>query len=69
MRAGSKKIANRINLIFLKMSNSHIDKLLNLIKSQGLVDYINEHGDMDKPSDVVRHIFERYFKGFLNLKL
>jgi geranylgeranyl reductase family protein len=62
-------IGLKIRKIFLKMSNSHIDKLLNFIKSQGLVDYINEHGDMDKPSDVVRHIFERYFKGFLNLKL
>ncbi|EHP84820.1 geranylgeranyl reductase family protein [Methanotorris formicicus] len=61
-------IGLKIRKIFLKMNNNQIEKILNFIKNSGLIEYINEHGDMDKPSYVVKHVFENYFKGFLKFR-
>jgi len=46
--------------ILKKMDNNKIDKLLEFIEKNELIDYIVEKGDMDNPSKVLEGIFKKF---------
>ena len=63
-----KEIGNEIDFglrfrrIIKRMDNKSMDMLLEFIIKNNLVDVINEKGDMDNPSTVVKDLFKKFFK-------
>lgn len=45
------------------LNNSNMDKILEFINKNNLVEFINEKGDMDNPSKVIKPILERVIFG------
>ena len=63
-----KEIGNEIDFglrfrrIIKRMDNKSMDMLLEFIIKNNLVDVINEKGDMDNPSIIVKDLFKKFFK-------
>ena len=49
--------------IIKKMDDKKIDKLLEFIIKNNFTEYINEKGDMDNPSTILKDLFKKFFKG------
>jgi geranylgeranyl reductase family protein len=64
-REVGKEIDHGLTLrkIMNKMDDNKIDKIFKFVNDSELIDYINEKGDMDKPSTVVKDIFDRFIFG------
>ncbi len=62
-----KEIGNEIDFglkfrrIMKKMDDKSLDRLLRFIIRHNFVDYINEKGDMDNPSIVIKDLFKKFF--------
>ena len=55
----------RFRSILRRMDDRIIDKILEFIERNGLVEYIVKEGDMDNPSKVIEGILKKFFGGFI----
>jgi len=55
----------RFRKILKRMDDKMIDKLLEFIERNALIEYIVKEGDMDRPSKVIEGVFRKFLGGFI----